>query len=66
MRIDNVETLTRDNFDFLLCPGGFAPNILEALGDEGETKLKNFVGSGGGFAGLCVGAYLGSNWGWDS
>ena len=64
-RIDNLDDLCTANFDVVLFPGGFAPNTLEELGGEGEAKIKAFVNAGGGFVGLCAGAYLGSNWGWS-
>mmetsp|Transcript_9159 Transcript_9159/g.18338 ORF Transcript_9159/g.18338 Transcript_9159/m.18338 type:complete len:590 (-) Transcript_9159:29-1798(-) len=63
-RIDNLDDLSTDNYDVVLFPGGFAPNTLEELGDDGEAKIKAFVNAGGGFVGICAGAYLGSNWGW--
>ena len=51
--------LERDNFNILLVPGGFAPHWSDALGDKGERIIKQFVSSGGGYVGLCAGAYYG-------
>ena len=48
-----------DNFNILLVPGGFAPHWSDALGDKGERIIKQFVSSGGGYVGLCAGAYYG-------
>ena len=45
--------------DGLLVPGGFAPHWSDALGDEGERIIKQIVSSGGGYVGLCAGAYYG-------
>ena len=50
-------------FTTLLVPGGFAPNIERALGDAGADAIRAFVQSGGGFVGICAGAFLGSAWG---
>ena len=50
-------------FTTLLVPGGFAPNIERALGDAGAEAIRAFVRSGGGFVGICAGAFLGSAWG---
>eukprot|EP00466_Bigelowiella_natans_P003396 jgi/Bigna1/73136/fgenesh1_pg.23_\ len=59
--------LTIDKYDVLCVPGGYAPNYDAALEDEdgndiGGEKIKEFVSSGGGFVGICAGAYLGSNY----
>ena len=50
-------------FTTLLVPGGFAPNIERALGDAGADAIRSFVQTGGGFVGICAGAFLGSAWG---
>ena len=41
--------LTRDGFNVLLIPGGFAPHWSDALGDDGERIIQRFVASGGGY-----------------
>ncbi len=49
-----------DKFDLYIQPGG-GQNIsaaYNALGDEGAEAIRNFVRSGKGFLGLCMGAYL--------
>lgn len=50
-------------FDVLLIPGGFAQNTLDALGQTGAERVRAFVRSGGGYVGICAGAYLGCK-GW--
>ena len=55
--------LTVDAFDVLLIPGGFAQNTLDALGKAGGERVRAFVRSGGGYVGICAGAYLGCK-GW--
>ena len=55
--------LTVDAFDVLLIPGGFAKNTLDALGKVGGEQVRAFVRNGGGYVGICAGAYLGcKNW----
>ena len=53
----------RERFDVLVIPGGFAPNTVDALGALGARKILAFVEDGGGFFGVCAGAYVGSTWG---
>ena len=55
--------LTSRGFTLLCLPGGFAPHYDDKLGDEGAAIIRNFVEAGGGFVGLCAGAYYGSEWG---
>ncbi len=51
-------SLTR--FDVLLFPGGRAHKQADALGEEGRRAVRDFVGSGGGYVGICAGAFLAS------
>ena len=52
--------LTTGGFTLLCMPGGFAPNY-EQLGVAGNDIIRAFVREGGGFVGLCAGAYYGSS-----
>ena len=54
--------LTTDAYDVLCIPGGYAPNWCDKLGQKGSKLIEAFVASGGGFVGICAGAYLGSTW----
>eukprot|EP01062_Namystynia_karyoxenos_P052879 TRINITY_DN4257_c1_g1_i1.p1 TRINITY_DN4257_c1_g1~~TRINITY_DN4257_c1_g1_i1.p1 ORF type:complete len:805 (+),score=172.24 TRINITY_DN4257_c1_g1_i1:130-2415(+) len=56
--------LRRGEYDVVLVPGGYAPHWPAALGDEGTAMIRSFVEGGGGFVGICAGAYLGSRWMW--
>lgn len=47
-------------FTALCVPGGFAPNYASRLGAKGYALIRDFVGAGGGYVGLCAGAFLGS------
>jgi len=46
--------------DVLLHPGGTGGGQGKALGEEGREKVREFVRAGGGFVGICAGAYLAS------
>ena len=48
------------NFDVLIHGGGTASKQAETLGDKGRDAVKKFVSDGGGFIGICAGAYLAS------
>ena len=56
--------LGTEQFDLLCLPGGYAPNFEEKLGEKGRAAIIKFVSDGGGFVGVCAGAYVGSNWGY--
>jgi putative intracellular protease/amidase len=45
-------------FDVVLFPGGFAPEQHALLDDKGRLRVKEFVRGGGGYVGICAGAYL--------
>ena len=55
--------LLKDKFTVLLIPGGFAPHTLGALGSLGVNFIRDFVYAGGGFVGICAGAYIGCKFG---
>lgn len=45
------------NFDVLIWPGGHYPAYWEEVGQVGKTKIQEFVTNGGGYLGICAGAY---------
>jgi glutamine amidotransferase-like uncharacterized protein len=45
-------------FDVFVSPGGTAKYQWPWLGEGGRNALKTFVGDGGGFLGICAGAFL--------
>jgi glutamine amidotransferase-like uncharacterized protein len=49
-----------ENFDVLIHPGGSASKQASTLGEKGRLAVKKFVADGGGFIGICAGAYLAS------
>lgn len=45
-------------FDVLVHPGGTGGGQAKSLGEDGREKVRTFVKSGGGYVGICAGAYL--------
>eukprot|EP00931_Biecheleriopsis_adriatica_P036720 TRINITY_DN21119_c0_g1_i2.p1 TRINITY_DN21119_c0_g1~~TRINITY_DN21119_c0_g1_i2.p1 ORF type:complete len:419 (+),score=89.05 TRINITY_DN21119_c0_g1_i2:161-1258(+) len=50
---------TGQGFDVLVIPGGSTQADLEALGSSGCEAVRKFVEKGGGYCGICAGAFLG-------
>jgi len=46
------------NCSVLCVPGGYTEWYVEALGQEGFERIREFVAGGGGYIGICAGAYL--------
>jgi len=46
------------NYDVVVLPGGTATGESKALGEEGRKAVVDFVKAGGGYLGVCAGAYL--------
>ena len=49
-----------EKYDVLIHPGGSGSGQAKALSDEGRQRVRQFVERGGGFVGICAGAYLAS------
>ena len=49
------------NVDVLVHPGGSGGGQGKALGEKGRQAVRDFVRSGGGYLGVCGGAYLATN-----
>lgn len=47
-----------DNFKVVIFPGGFAYDYKVDLNAKGEKNIKAFVNAGGGYLGICAGAFL--------
>jgi len=47
-----------EGFDVVLFPGGMASHQFDALGEEGRAEVIDFVREGGGYVGICAGAYM--------
>ena len=48
-------------FDVVLFPGGYAPTQYARLDESGRAAVKEFVRGGGGYVGICAGAFLASS-----
>jgi len=42
----------------LIVPGGYTAQCVDALGEEGFQRIREFVAGGGGYIGICAGAYI--------
>lgn len=52
-------------YDVVIFSGGSGGTQAKTLGDEGRAKVREFVKNGGGYVGICAGAYLAcSNFSW--
>lgn len=54
------------NFDVVMFTGGSGSKQAESLGETGRDEVRQFVRGGGGYIGICAGAYLacsGFDWG---
>ena len=66
VRGDDIKSGRLDNFDVLAWPGGYMPGYWEEVGLEGKSKIQDFVSSGGGYMGICGGAYYACDyWVWQ-
>lgn len=45
-------------FDVLLVPGGSSKIMANTLGCDGKDAVRDFVRRGGGYVGICAGAFL--------
>lgn len=58
------EILTQ--LDVVVFPGGSGSKQAKAIGEDGRRTVSQFVNSGGGYIGVCAGAYLcSSHYGWS-
>lgn len=55
---DEVKQLALSQFDVVVFPGGSGSGQAKGIGEEGREKVREFVKTGGGYVGICAGAYL--------
>lgn len=55
---EDVQPQILQSLDTLVFPGGSGSKQAHALGPDGRTAVRRFVGEGGGYVGICAGAYL--------
>jgi glutamine amidotransferase-like uncharacterized protein len=55
---DDIQSGLLDDYDVVLFPGGRGSEMARVLGDEGRLAVREFVSRGGGYVGICSGAFL--------
>jgi len=50
-----------EQFDAVVFPGGSASKQARSIREEGRERVRAFVEAGGGYLGICAGAYLAAN-----
>jgi hypothetical protein len=54
------------SFDVVIFPGGSGSAQAKAMADSGRKAVTNFIDGGGGYIGVCAGAYLAlNNYSWS-
>ncbi len=59
----STEQILKDElagFDVVIFPGGSGGGQGKSLGENGREKVRLFIADGGGYVGICAGAYLAS------
>ncbi len=54
----DIQAGVLDQFDVVIFPGGSGSKQAAAIGKEGCRAVREFVESGGGYVGICAGAFL--------
>ncbi|MCH2160736.1 MAG: BPL-N domain-containing protein [Phycisphaerales bacterium] len=63
---EDVQAGCLDVFDAVIFPGGSGSGQARAIGESGRAKVRKFVQGGGGYIGVCAGAYLAlDNYSWS-
>lgn len=65
---EDVGTRDLSGFDIIVFSGGSGSAQSKAIGEKGQEAVRQFVANGGGYLGICAGAYLacsGFSWGLD-
>ncbi len=57
---DEIRKGKLNGLDLLIQPGGSGGTQGRHLGPEGREKIRDFLQAGGGYLGICAGAYLAS------
>ncbi len=63
---EEIAAGTLSQFHLAIVPGGSGSREAKAMGEQGRRQMKQFVEHGGGYLGICAGAYLctsGFEWG---
>ena len=63
---DDIRAGALDQFNVIAVPGGSGSKEAATIGEDGRDRIRKFVENGGGYIGICAGAYLatsGFSWG---
>jgi len=60
LKADDIRSGALAGVDVLIHPGGSGGRQGRHLGDGGRQSIRKFISDGGGFIGICAGAYLAS------
>ena len=62
---EELGTMDLKPFDVVVFCGGSGSSQSKSIGDAGRTNIREYVRGGGGYLGICAGAYLAcSNFSW--
>ncbi|RYX81940.1 biofilm PGA synthesis protein PgaB [bacterium] len=66
LKPEEIGTTDLTPFDFVVFSGGSGSAQAKAIGDKGLQNVRTYVKNGGGYLGICAGAYLAcSNYPWS-
>lgn len=54
----DLQTAPLDQFSLVVFPGGSGSRQANAIGAAARTRVRTYVENGGGYLGICAGAYL--------
>jgi len=60
VKADYINNESLDSFNILCIPGGDMYKYAQDISSEGKEKIRNFISDGGGYIGICGGAYFAS------
>jgi putative intracellular protease/amidase len=58
LKPEEIGTRDLSQFDIIIFSGGSGSAQAKAIGEAGRKKVRQFVEGGGGYLGICAGAYL--------
>jgi glutamine amidotransferase-like uncharacterized protein len=61
LKAEDIRAGKLKGFQVVVQPGGSSSQQGAALAEEGREKVRQFVKDGGGYVGICAGAYLATN-----
>jgi putative intracellular protease/amidase len=65
LKADAIAQGGLSGYDVVIFSGGSGGTQAKSLGDQGREQVRKFVREGGGYVGICAGAYLAcSNFSW--